>query len=146
MKRIADRLRLFRETLASSGGFTLIELMIVVVIISILAGSAVMIFRGSVDKTKKTTVESDFAVFETALEQYRVNHDAFPSTEEGLQKLIDDGLLKNKKKTLLDPWGNPYVYRYPSESGKDEPEIISYGADGKPGGDANNADLRNLEE
>ena len=146
MRKITDRFKLLRETLASSAGFTLIELMIVVVIISILAGSAVMIFRGSVEKTKKTTVENDFAVFETAIEAYRSLHDSPPTTEEGLQKLIDEGLLKNKKKTLLDPWGNPYVYRYPSESGKDEPEIISYGADGKPGGDGVNTDLRNLDE
>ena len=146
MKRIIERFKLLRETLAASEGFTLIELMIVVVIISILAGSAVMMFRGSVEKTKKSAVESDFATFESALEAYRLYHDTFPSSDDGLQKLMDEGLLKNKKKTLLDPWNNPYIYRYPAENGKDDPEIMSYGADGKPGGDGVNADLKNTEE
>jgi len=147
MNRITRRLKLLRETLTSSGGFTLIELMIVVVIISILAGSAMMIFPGIVYKAKKTTVENDLNVFETALEHYRLDHDdAFPTTDEGLQKVMSEGYLKNKKKALLDPWNNPYVYRYPAESGKDFPEIMSYGADGKPGGDGVNADLKNIEE
>lgn len=145
MKNIKQRIRnLFRE-IASNDGFTLIEIMIVVIIISVLAGSAVFIFRGSVEKTKRTAVERDFSTFENALEAYKLYNDTYPTSEEGLQKLIDAALLKKKKKTLLDPWSNPYQYRYPGESG-DDPEIWSFGADGKPGGEGVNADIKSWEE
>ncbi len=145
MKQIRERIKnLFREVSANDG-FTLIEIMIVVVIISILAGSAVFIFRGSVEKTKKTAVSRDFSTFENALEAYKLYNDNYPTSEEGLQKLIDAGLLKNKKKTLLDPWNNPYQYRYPGEN-SETPEIWSFGADGRAGGEGVNADINSWEE
>jgi general secretion pathway protein G len=132
------------NNVASDEGFTLLELMIVITIIAIIGGFAVSRFTSTVDKTKVTAVKTDFGTFETALEAYYLNHNSYPSTSEGLQKLMDEGLLKNKKDTLLDPWNNPYQYRYPGQF-SDGPEIWSYGADGKEGGDGINADIRSWE-
>ncbi|HON16533.1 MAG TPA: type II secretion system major pseudopilin GspG [Spirochaetota bacterium] len=132
------------NNVASDEGFTLLELMIVITIIAIIGGFAVSRFTSTVDKTKVTAVKTDFGTFETALEAYYLNHNSYPSTSEGLQKLMDEGLLKNKKDTLLDPWNNPYQYRYPGQF-SDGPEIWSYGADGKEGGDGINADIKSWE-
>lgn len=141
IKRFSSRLQ---QILRKNEGFTLIELMIVIAIIAIIGGFAVSKFTGAVDKTKITAVKADFGTFETALDAYYLNHNTYPSTEEGLQKLSAEGLIKNKKDTLLDPWNNPYQYRFPGKFG-DNPEIMSLGADGKEGGEGINADIKNWE-
>jgi len=91
-----------------------------------------------------TAVKTDIGTFETALDAYYLNHNTYPTTEEGLQKLATDGLIKNKKDTLNDPWNNPYQYRYPGKFGE-SPEIWSFGADGVEGGEGINADILSWE-
>jgi len=144
MKVIKKRFSLFLKQSKGNDGFTLLELMIVITIIAIIGGFAVSRFTGTIDKTKVTAVKTDFGTFETALDAYYLNHSSYPTTQEGLQKLIDEGLIKNKKDSLLDPWNNPYQYRYPGEYSQG-PEIWSFGADGKEGGEGTNEDLKSWE-
>ncbi len=144
MNRIGKILMKIQNFLDENEGFTLLELMIVITIIAILGGFAVSKFTGILDKTKITAAKTDLGTFETALDAYYLNHNTYPTTEEGLQKLSSDGLLKNKKDTLMDPWNNPYQYRYPGKF-SDSPEIWSFGADGKEGGEGINADINSWE-
>lgn len=144
MKRIRILLKNIKNIRNENDGFTLLELMIVITIIAIIGGFAVSKFTGVLDKTKITAAKTDIGTFETALDAYYLNHNTYPATEEGLQKLSADGLLKNKKDTLTDPWNNPYQYRYPGKF-SDGPEIWSFGADGKEGGEGINADIISWE-
>lgn len=144
MKKIRPIIKRFSIIVNSHEGFTLLELLIVITIIAIIGGFAVSKFTGVVDKTKITAVKADFSTFDTALDTYYLNHNTYPTTEEGLQKLVADGLLKNKKETLTDPWNTPYQYRYPGQF-SDGPEIWSLGADGKEGGEGINADIKSWE-
>ena len=144
MKKIRQMLKKTADIIKCDKGMTLLELLIVITIIAIIGGFAISRFTGVVDKTKVTAAKSDFNTFETALETYYLNHNTYPTTEEGLQKLISEGLLKSKKDTLADPWNNPYQYRYPGQF-SNEPEIWSFGADGKEGGEGINADIKSWE-
>jgi len=144
MKLIKKLAQTIKQVFANNEGFTLLELMIVITIIAIIGGFAVSKFTGVLDKTKVTAVKTDIGTFETALDAYYLNHNTYPTTEEGLQKLATDGLIKNKKDTLNDPWNNPYQYRYPGKFGE-SPEIWSFGADGVEGGEGINADILSWE-
>jgi general secretion pathway protein G len=144
MNNLKNRINMLLKHHAANDGFTLLELMIVITIIAIIGGFAVSRFTSTIDKTKVTAVKTDFGTFETALDAYYLNHNTYPTTQEGLQKLLDDGLIKNKKDSLLDPWNNPYQYRYPGEFSQG-PEIWCFGADGKEGGEGINEDLKSWE-
>jgi general secretion pathway protein G len=130
-----------------SWGFTLIELLVVMVIIGLLGALVAPRLFKNVAKSKITATKAQIASFQTALGAYKLDVGTFPSTEEGLQSLrVRPANAKNwdgpylPKEIPLDPWGNPYVYRYPGEHG-DEPDITSYGADGQEGGEGENADI-----
>jgi general secretion pathway protein G len=142
-KLLKNLLKKIKSIFQSEDGFTMIELLIVVAIIAVLTGMAASYFSGTLDKAKVTAVEQDFNTFDTVLDAYRLSNGDYPSTEEGLQKVMDAGLLKKTKKALLDPWNNPYHYRYPGENNSDTPEIWSDGADKKPGGEGNKKDIKN---
>ena len=128
-------------------GFTLIELLVVMVIIGLL-GALVgpRLFR-NVGRSKITAAKAQIAMFQSALGQYKLEVGVFPSSEEGLQALRArpasadywDGPYLQKE-IPLDPWNNEYFYRFPGEYG-DQPDIISYGADGREGGEDENADV-----
>ena len=136
-------IKLFR-LLKDNHGFTLLELMIVVAIIAIMAGFAVTKFTGVLDNTRVTAAKTDFKTFEFSLEAYYMKNSRYPSSEEGLQALVDEGFIQKKSDSLLDPWKNPYQYRYPGEY-SDVPEIWSLGADGIEGGEGVNADIPNWD-
>lgn len=144
MRNIKPLTERFRLIFKSNEGFTLIELMIVIAILAILGAFAVNTFKGVIPNAKITAVKSNFNTFENALEAYSLNHNSYPTTEEGLQRLVSDGLIKNKKDAILDPWNNPYQYRYPGKF-SDSFEIMSFGADGVEGGEGANADIKNWE-
>lgn len=128
-------------------GFTLIELLVVMVIIGLL-GALVgpRLFR-NVGRSKITAAKAQIAMFQSALGQYKLEVGVFPSNEEGLDALrvrpasadYWDGPYLQKE-IPLDPWNNEYLYRFPGEYG-DQPDIISYGADGREGGEDENADV-----
>jgi general secretion pathway protein G len=127
-------------------GFTLIELLIVMVIISLLAALVAPRFFGQEKKAKQRGAKGQIALLESAVDTYRLDIGRYPSTEQGLEALRErpDGIDKwdgpyLRKELPLDPWGNPYVYESPSEHG--EYAIVSYGADGQPGGEGIDMDI-----
>src|SRR5690554_5290032 len=110
------------------GGFSLIELMVVIAIIAMLAAIVGFNVMNALGKGEVAAAKSQITQFKTALIGYRLEFKKFPSTEEGLQALIDNEKGKkflDQKEVPLDPWGNPYVYRLENN----EPVIVSYGAD-----------------
>ena len=132
---------------ANQAGVTLIEMLVVVTIIALFAGLVGLRMWKQADKARVVATRSQINTLMAALSTYKMDTGQFPTTEQGLQVLrtAPQGVPNWQgpyldKELPNDPWGNPYVYHYPSEQG-DEPEIISYGADGQPGGDGINADI-----
>jgi general secretion pathway protein G len=128
-------------------GVTLIELMVVVTIIALFAALVGPALFKNVGKGRITAAKSQIENFMTALGTYKLDVGSFPTTEQGLQSLrVKPGDANNwngpymPKDVPLDPWGHPYVYKYPGEHG-DEPDVICYGGDGQPGGEGENADI-----
>ncbi len=127
-------------------GFTLLELLVVIVIIGLLAGLVVPRYFDTVGKSKAKVARAQMDSFEKALEQYRLDVGALPAPQYGLAALLTapPGAPRwqgpyLKKGVPVDPWGNAYVYKL-SETSRD-PEIISLGADGQPGGAGEAADV-----
>ncbi len=130
-------------------GFTLIEIMVVVVILAVLGALVVPKILENVDKARVTRAASDIRAIETALDLYRLDNFKYPTTEQGMEALVkqpaDPSLTNYRSGGYLiavpkDPWGNPYIYTSPGADGRDY-DIISYGRDGKPGGDGYDADI-----
>lgn len=123
------------------GGFTLIELMIVVIIIAALAGMVVPRLIGRSDEMKSRIVEGDLATLSTALKLFRLDNDRYPSSQEGLRALLTrPASAKNWSEPYiedepLDPWDQPYQYRHPGTRNKNGFDIFSIGADGETGSD-----------
>src|SRR5512138_2021798 len=128
-------------------GVTLIEMLVVVTIIALFAANVGMRLWPQADRARVTATRAQIGSFMSALDTYKMDIGVFPTTEQGLQMLRQRPPNMPQwagpylaKDVPLDPWGRPYVYRYPGENSED-PEIISYGADGQPGGEGINADI-----
>lgn len=133
---------------AANRGFTLLELLVVMVIIGLLAGYVGPNYFSQIGKSEVKVARAQADALGKALDQLRLDTGHYPSMEDGLEALVaqpaneprwDGPYLK--KGVPLDPWGNPYVFRSPGEHG--EYDLISYGKDGKPGGDGEAADITN---
>lgn len=130
-------------------GFTLIEIMVVVVIMGILAALVVPKLMGRTDDARITAAKQDIATVMQALKLYRLDNQRYPTTEQGLQALTSKPVIGPAAdgwktggyldKLPKDPWGNAYQYLSPGI--KDEIDVISLGADGQPGGGGNDADI-----
>jgi general secretion pathway protein G len=120
-------------------GFTLVELMVVVVILGLLATVVVINVMPAQDTARIKKAEADIALLEQAAEMYRLNKLNYPSSGEGLGALVSGGFIKRLPD---DPWGNPYRYAAPGGDGRAF-DIYSTGADGKEGGEGNDADIGN---
>ena len=136
-------------------GFTLIELMVVIVILGILAGLIIPRIMGRPEEAKELKAKMQIESIETALKLYKLDNGAYPDTEQGLQALVekpDTGTLPKKWRTggylekgkvPKDPWGNDFIYLSPGAHG--DYDIISYGADGVQGGEDKNKDINSWE-
>jgi general secretion pathway protein G len=153
-KRIFFMVPNYFKSASGSGnkGFTLIELMVVIVILSILAVYMAPRLVGRDDQARQLRAKVDIEALETALKLYRLDTGSYPTTQQGLEALtIQPEGAKNwrsggyleKGRLLKDPWGNEYIYLSPGTHG--EFDIISYGADGQPGGEGVNADIKSWE-
>ncbi|HEX8380074.1 MAG TPA: type II secretion system major pseudopilin GspG, partial [Allosphingosinicella sp.] len=118
-------------------GFTLVELMVVIVIIGLLATVVVINVMPATDKAAITKAKADVGVLEQGVEMYRLNKLRYPSGSEGLQAVTAEGYVKRLPK---DPWGNAYHYAAPGKDGR-QFDIYSYGADGREGGEGQDADI-----
>ncbi len=133
-------------------GFTLVELMVVIVIIGLLATVVAINVLPSQDRAMTGKARADVATLEQAVETYRLDNLVFPTTEQGLQALVTPpaGLAQPERyrqggyvrRLPEDPWGNPYQYRHPSVHGG-QFDVWSWGADGREGGEGNDADIGN---
>ena len=134
-------------------GFSLIELLVVLLIMGLLVSIAAPRFFDRVDGARLQKVEADFKSIGTALKIYRLDNQIFPTTEQGLMALTEKPTIepepRNWKKfgylevAPLDPWGNSYLYINPAEYGKGEYDLYSLGADGVGGGEGQDADIFN---
>ena len=134
-------------------GFTLIEIMVVVVILGILAALVVPQVMSRPDQAKVTVAKGDIKAIAASLDMYKLDNQNYPSTQQGLEALVKkptgNPAAKNwnaegyLKKLPIDPWGNQYLYLSPGTRGKID--LYSLGADGQEGGDGTNADIGNWD-
>ena len=132
----------------SSHGFTLLELLVVMVIIGLLAGYVGPKFFGQIGKSEVKAAKAQLVGFEKALDQYRLDCGHYPTTEQGLQALMVKPADEPRwagpylsKALPQDPWHHDYVYKSPGDHG--EYDLLSYGRDGRPGGEGEDADVTN---
>ncbi len=140
---------------SDSSGFTLIEIMVVMVILGILAGLIVPRIMGRPEEARRTKAALQIRSLESALKLYKLDNGVYPTTEQGLEALVkkpETGVIpKNwrkggyleSSKVPKDPWGNPFVYVCPGQHG--DFDLSSYGRDGEKGGEGDNADINNWE-
>ena len=121
---------------AAQAGVTLIEMLVVVTIIALFAALVGQKMFGNVDKARVTAAKVQISSLVNAAAQYKLENGNFPTTEQGLPALRQ----YLEKDVPLDPWKHAYLYKFPGEHG-DGPDVISYGADGQPGGEGINADI-----
>ncbi len=131
-----------------TAGFTLLELLVVMVIIGLLASYVGPKYFAQIGKSEVKTAKAQLDALEKALDQYRLDNGHYPAADAGLNALMVSPATESKwqgpylkKAVPADPWGNPYVYRIPGEHG--EYDLLSYGRDGKPGGLNEDADIVN---
>ena len=137
-------------------GFTLIELMVVIVILGILAGLIIPRIMGRPEEARRMKARVQMESMETSLRLYKLDNGVYPSTEQGLQALVEaptagelprawrKGGYLEKGNVPKDPWGNEYVYLSPGLHG--DFDLLSYGADGQPGGEDQNQDVNSWDQ
>ncbi|MCK8517031.1 type II secretion system major pseudopilin GspG [Methylonatrum kenyense] len=143
-----------RSGAALQRGFTLIEVMVVVVILGILVAFAVPNIMDNPERARITKAEHDIRAIENALEMYRMDNFRYPTTDQGLRALVErpssppeprnwksGGYMRSLPS---DPWGGEYQYRAPDNQGE-RVRVYTYGADGRPGGEGENAEISNLD-
>ena len=138
------------DKIENKKGFTLIELLVVMSIIALLAALVGPKLFPRLGRSKQSAAKAQIALFEEALDQFRLDIGRYPTTSEGLEALVNnpgiegwDGPYLKKKKIPKDPWGRNYHYQFPGSHS--EYDIISYGRDGNPGGEGEDRDINNWE-
>lgn len=145
----------FQSAIRNPKGFTLLEIIVVVFILSLLAAIVAPRIIGRTDDARITEAKVQIRNLETALKLFRMDNGFYPDTQQGLDALVEkpsagripqkykDGGYLEQKKAPLDPWGNPYMYVSPGIHG--DFDIISYGADGKEGGTGKDEDIKSWD-
>lgn len=147
-----------KEDYSEQKGFTLIEIMVVVIILGLLAGLVLPRVLGREEEARINAAKTQIRALESALDSFKLDNGFYPTTDQGLEALIrkpEIGRIPNKwreggylkpARIPKDPWGHDYIYISPGNEGR-EYEIISYGPDGEPGGEGKDADIesRKLE-
>jgi general secretion pathway protein G len=132
---------------SAENGFTLVELMVVIVIIGLLTTIVAINVLPSLGKANSQVAKTDIATLDQAVEHYRIDNNSYPSSAQGLQVLVAPPGATNTggyiKKLPNDPWKRPYIYAYPGQHGAFD--IQTLGADGVPGGTGENADIGNWQ-
>jgi len=139
------------RTRRAQGGFSLVEILVVLVIMGLLISVVAPTVLNRADEARIQKAYADFKAIETALKIYRLDNYVYPTTEQGLEALVSPSNLDPQPRNFkaggylqevpLDPWGRPYLYMSPGENG--EVDIYSLGADGLSGGEGQNADIGN---
>ena len=139
------------QAASSQRGFSLVEILVVLVIMGLLISIVAPTVLNRADEARVQKAYADFKAIETALKIYRLDNYVYPTTEQGLEALVEASSLDPEPRNFkaggylqqvpLDPWGRHYEYRYPGEHG--DYDILSYGADGQPGGTGEDADVVN---
>ncbi|MBW2016437.1 MAG: type II secretion system major pseudopilin GspG [Deltaproteobacteria bacterium] len=154
-EKISHFFRISEPCKKSQQGFTLIEVMVVVIILGILATIIVPRFMDEPEKAKRTKAALQLRSLESALKLYKLDNGVYPDTEQGLEALVKkpetgtlpknwrEGGYLERSKVPKDPWGNPFVYVMPGQHG--DFDLSSYGKDGEKGGEGPNADINNWE-
>ncbi len=133
-------------------GFTLLEIMVVVVILSILATFVVQNLAGAPEKARTTKAESDIRTLESAIERYKLDNARYPTTEQGLKALVEkpraapepNNWKRYIKELPEDPWGQPYRYLGPRDT-DGRPRIFTLGRDNQKGGEGPDQDISNID-
>ncbi|MBO4710639.1 type II secretion system major pseudopilin GspG [bacterium] len=125
-----------------SKGFSLLEIMVTITIMTMIMGAVGVGVMGYLDKSKIKQAKIDIGTISNALDLYKTEFGRYPDSDDGLSRLVEEKILKEKK-VPLDPWGNEYVYIYPGSNNEDTFDLYSFGPDGKEGG---NDDITNWEE
>ena len=139
--------------LNKADGFTLIEIMVVVIILGILAATIIPQFMSTTQDAKINSAKANVSEIESAIERYYIHMDRYPTSEEGL-KVLEEAPAGDDKKwrgpyvkmVRNDPWGNPYQYRFPATQRKSGFDLWSRGADGADGGEGDAADIGNWQK
>jgi len=146
---------MIRCRFADRRGFTLIEIMVVMVILGILAGLIIPRIMGRPEEARRTKARIQIESIETALKLYKLDNGSYPTTEQGLQALVEppsvgklasawrEGGYLEKGRVPKDPWDNEYVYLCPGIHG--DFDLVSYGSDGETGGEGKDMDINNWE-
>ncbi len=146
---------MIRCRFADRRGFTLIEIMVVMVILGILAGLIIPRIMGRPEEARRTKARIQIESIETALKLYKLDNGSYPTTEQGLQALVElpsvgklasawrEGGYLEKGRVPKDPWDSEYVYLCPGIHG--DFDLVSYGADGETGGEGKDMDINNWE-
>jgi len=146
---------MIRCRFADRRGFTLIEIMVVMVILGILAGLIIPRIMGRPEEARRTKARIQIESIETALKLYKLDNGSYPTTEQGLQALVEppsvgklasawrEGGYLEKGRVPKDPWDSEYVYLCPGVHG--DFDLVSYGADGETGGEGKDMDINNWE-
>lgn len=144
-----------RRSVARRAGFTLIEILVVIAVISILAALVAPNVFQHVGSAKDAAARSQIEMLGAALDAYRLDNGRYPTSSQGLDALWQVPTAEPRpsnwrgpylrKAVPLDPWGNPYVYASPGESNPRGYDLVSLGADGMPGGEGDDADITNLD-
>ncbi len=137
-----------RRTVPRNAGLTLIEILVVMVIIAMFATLVGQRLFRNVERARQTTAKVQITEFESVLDLFRLDVGRYPTTEEGMASLrVQPPNAQNwdgpylRKDVPMDPWGRPYIYRFPGQN--HEFEVVSYGADGQEGGEGEAADIVN---